>query len=222
MSSYFRNIPDFEYVNRLKESNSLQDYVVSKNLFKRAKLREDIFGDLSFFTKYSIVGDERPDELAYKFYNDSTLDWVILISNNIINVQSEWPLTQTSFDKHLLRKYKSYSNFSAVHHYETIKVQNSSGYTIVPEGLEVPSNYSVSFYDYGLDTQITRTNITTAITNYVYETRLEEKKRNIFILKSRYLNIIINDLEESMEYKKGSTQYVSRTLKRGDNIKLLG
>ncbi len=221
MSSYFRNIPDFEYINRLKESNSLQDYVKSKNLFKRAKLREDIFGDLSFFTKYSIVGDERPDELAYKFYNDETLDWVILISNNIINVQSEWPLSQVSFDKHLLRKYKSYANFSNVHHYETINVQNSSGYTIVPAGLEVPSNYSVSFYDYGLDTQITRTNITTAITNYVYETRLEEKKRNIFILKSRYLNIIINDLEESMEYKKGSTQYVSRTLKRGDNIKLL-
>jgi hypothetical protein len=223
MSAYFRNVPDFDYVSRLKESNSLQDYVKSKNLFRRAKLREDIFGDLSFFTKYKIIGDERPDQLAYKFYNDETLDWVILISNNVLNVQSEWPLAQNAFDKHLLYKYGSYDKiYQGIHHYETTIVQNSFGYTIVPEGLEVPSNYSVSFYDEGLDTQVTRTNITTPITNYTYELRIDEEKRNIFILKSKYLNVIINDLEEMMQYKKGSTQYVSRTLKRGDNIKLLG
>ena len=131
-------------------------------------------------------------------------------------------LFRSAFDKHLLYKYRSYDAiFSGIHHYETTKVQNTFGYTIVPAGLEVPANYSVSFYDEGLDTQVTRTNITTPITNYSYELKIQEDKRNIFVLKARYLNVIFNDIEELMQYKKGSTQYVSRTLKRGDNIKLL-
>jgi hypothetical protein len=60
----------------------------------------------------------------------------------------------------------------------------------------------------------------TAITNYEYESQLEDDKRNIFILKPQYLNVVFNDMEEIMKYKKDSTQYMSRTLKRGDNIRL--
>ena len=51
-----------------------------KNLFKRGKIRPDIFGNLNYFTKYNIIGDERPDNIAYKEYNDSNLDWVNSIS----------------------------------------------------------------------------------------------------------------------------------------------
>jgi len=46
---------------------------------------------------------------------------------------------------------------------------------------------------------------------------LETKKRSIFILKREYLNLILDDIESIMEYKKGSEQYVSRTLKKGYN-----
>jgi small nuclear ribonucleoprotein (snRNP)-like protein len=45
--------------------------------------------------------------------------------------------------------------------------------------------------------------------------------REIFsYLNPRYLNIVFDDMEEIMQYKKGSTQYVSESLKTGDNIKL--
>jgi hypothetical protein len=73
---YFRQVPNFQYVDRSPGDQSISNYTEVKNLFKRAKLRDDIFSDLSFFTKYSILGDERPDNVAYKFYNDSTLDWI--------------------------------------------------------------------------------------------------------------------------------------------------
>ena len=79
MSSYFRQVPDFDYINRNAGSTLISDYLPVKNLFKRGKLREDIFGNLAYFTKYQIVGDERPDNVAYDFYNDATLDWVILL-----------------------------------------------------------------------------------------------------------------------------------------------
>lgn len=89
MPSYFRQVPDFEYVSRLPDAK-ISDYAPVKNLFKKGKLREDIFQDLSFFTKYKINGDDRPDNVAYKVYQDSTLDWLVLLCNNILNIQTEW------------------------------------------------------------------------------------------------------------------------------------
>ena len=47
---YFRNIPEFLYVNRTKDGRMDGDFSVVKNFFKRAKLREDIFQDLTFFS----------------------------------------------------------------------------------------------------------------------------------------------------------------------------
>ena len=67
MSSYFRQVPNLEYVNRLPDAK-IGDYALVKNLFKRGKLREDIFQNLAFFTKYQIKGDDRPDNVAYEVY----------------------------------------------------------------------------------------------------------------------------------------------------------
>lgn len=220
MPSYFRQVPDFQYINRTVDAQSISDYKTVKNLFKRGKLREDIFGNLSFFTKYKIVGDERPDNVAYKFYEDETLDWVVLLANNILNIQTEWPLPQSSFDTFLLEKYDSYENIYAVHHYETIEVNNTNGITIIPSGLRVNSDFSTTYYDDALSRQVTRRNITVPITNYEYEQKIEDDKRNIFVLKARYLNVVLNDMESLMAYKKGGDQYVNPTLKKGDNIRL--
>lgn len=220
MSSYFQRVPDFNYVSRLPDSK-IGDYVRVKNLFKKGKIREDIFQNVAFFEKYKIVGDDRPDNVAFEIYDDSSLDWVILLSNNILNIQSEWPLPQTDFDRFVLDKYGDYNTlYNGIHHYETIEIKNTQGVTIVPAGLQVDSSYSVSYYDFFTDLQVTTGNLATPITNYEYEEKVENDKRNIYILKSRYLNIVFDDMEEIMQYKKGSTQYASESLKNGDNIKL--
>ena len=220
MSSYFQRVPDFNYVSRLPNSK-IGDYVRVKNLFKKGKIREDIFQNVAFFEKYKIVGDDRPDNVAFEVYDDSSLDWVILLSNNILNIQSEWPLPQTDFDRFVLDKYGDYNTlYNSIHHYETIEIKNTQGVTIVPAGLQVDSSYSVSYYDFFTDLQVTTGNLATPITNYEYEEKVENDKRNIYILKPRYLNIVFDDMEEIMQYKKGSTQYVSESLKTGDNIKL--
>jgi hypothetical protein len=333
---YFRQVPDFDYVSRNSEDKYISEYIPVKNLFKRGKLKDDIFGNLSFFEKYSIIGDERPDNVAYKFYNDETLDWVVLLSNNILNIQSEWPLPQTSLDQILLEKYGSYDElYNGIHHYETVETRNSSGVAILSGGLKMPNTWrtngnfiqvintkinqifagsggratktvtvtmnngikgltvgsqviisnvsenvfngrfavtsvvapfddtAISFtyelpsvpsvadpvlstsakeeviftiegnigvgnayyYEYyddklGYYTTLPSTQILTPVTNYEYETKIENDKRNIFVLKPQYLNVIFNDLDGFMSYKRGATQYVSSTLKRGDNIRL--
>jgi hypothetical protein len=233
---YFRQVPNFEYVSRNKGEQYISDYIPVKNLFKRGKLREDIFGNLAFFEKYSIIGDERPDNVAYKFYDDSTLDWVILLSNNILNIQSEWPMTQKTFDEFLLEKYNSYDNlYNGIHHYETEEIKNSLGITVLAGGLKMSptwetngnfikndTSYYYEYWDQGLEyvVQVPSSSFIKPITNYEYENTIEENKRNIYILKPRYLNIIFNDMDDIMPYKKGSQQYVSENLKKGDNIRL--
>tara|TARA_X000000368_G_scaffold141065_1_gene111013 strand:+ start:1896 stop:2564 length:669 start_codon:yes stop_codon:yes gene_type:complete len=220
MSSYFRNIPDFEYVSRESNSKKISDYRKVKNLFKRGKLKNDIFKDLTKFTKYKIVGDDRPDNVAFDMYGDETLDWIVLLSNNVTNIQTEWPLDHQSFYNFLIDKYGSEEQIHSVHHYETTEVRNTDRAIIVPAGLEVPQNYSIEFYDSRLETTTTVSNITTEITNYTYENKIEDEKRNIFVLKPNYVNLILNDMEDAMTYKEGSTQYVSETLIKGENIRL--
>jgi len=331
---YFRQVPNFDYISRNPGDKYISEYIPVKNLFKRGKLREDIFGNLSFFERYQIIGDERPDNIANKFYGDSTLDWVVLLSNNILNIQTEWPMTQQTFDKVMLDRYGSYDNlYSGVHHYETTEIKNSLGLTVLKGGLRisnswktngnfietinsvinsiaatqdggitrsktvsvfmrdnipavagdqvlidgvseneyngkhiiteisgnyftyelpsVPNNifptmstsgkeqviYTLSenstnstttnprYYEYldaglGYSVLVPSTSFVREVTNYEYENQLQEDKRNIYILKPRYLNVIFNDMDDIMPYKKGSQQYVSETLKRGDNIRL--
>ena len=219
MSNYFSQLPDFEYVSRLPDSK-ISDYNPVKNFFMRGKLREDIFQNVAIFTKYEVKGDDRPDNVAFEFYGDANLDWLVLTCNNIINVYDEWPMTQFNFENYLLDKYDNYETINATHHYETTEVKNSKGVVIVPAGLEVDSNYSVSFYDEEIEGMTIVSSPVTEITNYHYEEKLQQDKRNIFLLKARFLNVVKDDLEEMMEYKKGSTQYKSGTLKTADNIRL--
>ena len=219
---YFRNLPEFDYVDRTRNDGSLGDYTRVKNLFKKGVLRQDIFQNLSFFTKYIVEGDDRPDNVADRVYGDPTLDWVVLMANNITNIQSEWPLSQADFNTFLLDKYENETTlYSGIHHYESNEVKTSRDVIVIPSGMRVGVGQSVSFYDDGLKQQVTKTDVASPITNYMYEDKINNDKRNIFILKPVYLNLVFDDLENIMEYKEGSTQYVSETLVVGDNIRLI-
>ena len=218
---YFSHIPDFLYVDRAPGQKTINDYAQVKNLFKRAKLREDIYSDLAYFTKYKIVGNERPDNVAEKVYDDTTLDWVILISNNIINVQTEWPMSENSYRNFLIDKYGDDETIGKINHYECTGVKTSKGVTIIPEGMTVDETFSINYLDPNPNVGIvTASGISKSISNLDYENKIQDAKRNIFVLKPRYLNTIFNDLEKIMEYKKGSTQFLSETLVKGESIRL--
>lgn len=220
MSNYFSQIPNFEYVSRLPDAK-ISDYLRVKNLFKKGKLRTDIIQNTTFFTKYDIKGNDRPDNVAFEVYGDSSLDWVVLASNNIINIQSEWPLLQNDFNTYLLDKYGTYDElYNGIHHYESEEIKNFNNVVVFKGGLRVQSPFNFSYYDDRLESLVDAGNIAVPVTNYQYEEELENNKRHIFLLKPRYLNIVRDDLEEMMTYKKGSTQYLNGTLKRGDNIRL--
>ena len=215
---YFRQLSNFQYISQDPEDQGLMDaYTTVKNLFRRVKIREDIFSNLMYFTNYKIIGDERPDQVAKKIYDDVDLDWVVLVANNILNIREEWPFPQKIFDEYLLEKYGTYDNVYAVKHYKSREVRDSVGTLILPKDLIVDENYSVTFFDIGLGTEVTKTNLTDPVTNFQYENEKEDAKRNIYLLKPEYLSIILDDLKSLMQYKKGSSQFLTRTLLKADN-----
>ena len=220
MASYFRQVPEFEYVSRLPDGKNIGDFVVVKNLFKRVEIRQDILQNLAYFTQYKIQGDDRPDLVAFKNYGDETLDWLVLLSNNILNIQNEWPMTNAAFNDFLIKKYGSYEKIEGIHHYESQEVKNASNVVLIRKGIEVPADYKLEYYETKTGQYVTKFNIADAITNYTYELRKEENKRNIYLLKPEYAELVINEIQTLMPYKKGSAQYVNRTLKRGEDIRL--
>ena len=217
---YFRNLPEIAYVNR-DDPKSNSEYNVVKNFFKRAKLREDILQNIAFFEKFIIKGDDRPDNIAFEIYGDSTLDWVVLMSNNIINIQSEWPMPNDIFYDYLIDKYGDETTlYGGVHHYEANEVKTSNNKIIIASGTRVSVGQSVSFYDFGKQDQVTVTDVASPITNFIYEQNLNDKKIEIFLMKKIYLNLVFDDIEQIMTYKEGSTQFLDETLVQGDNIRL--
>ena len=237
MSNYFKRIPNIDYVSRLPNAK-IGDYMKVKNLFKRGTLRDDIFQDLAVFTKYEISNDDRPDNVAFNFYGDSNLDWLVLLCNNIINIQSEWPMSQKSFDNYLINKYTESGDsdtdtydriYNGVHHYETKQIKNSNDVEILAEGLTVSPDYTLTYYDWLVSGYVIlskaanetyNTSLLTPITNYQYEEKIEDDKRNIFLLKPLYVSLVIDDLTDMMKYKKGSTEFISKSLKKAENIRL--
>ena len=218
--NYFRNIPDFEYVNRTKDGQFISNYTQVKNFFKKGKLREDLFQDLTVFEKYSIKGDDRPDNVAFEIYDDATLDWVVLMSNNIINIQNEWPLNQQAFESYVLDKYGTTEKLNEIHHYESNEVKDTNGVIIFPKGVRVSAAQSVSYFEPLSEELVTVNPVAKAVTNFQHEEKINDDKRRIFLIKPIYLNVVFDDLEEMMIYKEGSTQFVSESLKRADNIRL--
>lgn len=216
MSNYFSKLPDILYLDR--ENKELRNYARAKNLFRRIKIREINDAQITNFEFYNIKEGERPDTVANKFYNNPSLDWVVLLANNIINVQNEWPLDSKSLEKHLEEKYGN-TLFDIVHH-ESFEVANSSGEVIFPKGIIVPENYTFTYFDVGFNQYQNVIQMTYAVTNNIIEQRLQNKRRAIRILKPQYVGVVENELEELMKYKQGSSQYQGKYLKMVDDIRI--
>lgn len=217
---YFKQFPNFQYNDRGPDGATIGNFVEVKNLFRKLNISDFVFSNATFFTKYTILGDDRPDNVAYEIYNDPTLDWLVMAMNNVTNVFTDWPLTNQNLEAFLLDKYGSIENIYSVRHYETEEVNDSQGKVIIPAGNIVPEDFSITFYDSALRTEVIRTLITNEVTNYEYEQRLQDKKRSIFLMKPEYLTGILDEAKSQLRYKKGGTQFVSPTLKRAEDSRL--
>jgi len=212
--AYFQYVPNILY-RSLQQKGSAFDTAKVTNLFRRGKIRDDIFNVVIFFDKYDIKGDDRPDNVSNEIYGSPEFDWVVLLANNIINVRDEWPLDQRSFEKYLNSKYTTEERFQ-VKHYETTEIRDGKNRLIRQEGIivntESYSTYSFSYFN-GSAVVTAGTSSLTPITNYDYEVKLNEDKRNIFVLKPKFLTTVIADIKSIMKYTE-SSQFVDKSTKK--------
>lgn len=217
--AYFDEFPDILLPSFANDRNSSSDFVRSKNLFKRAKIRDDFFSTATVFDLYSIIGDDRPDNVAQKLYGDSDLDWVVLLSNNIINIRDEWPMSQYDLERYLDNKY-SQEQLSEIHHYETKEVKTDFGILLLQEGLWVDANYTFKFTDDDEVKTLSGANILTSVSTYQFEIQKNDSKRNIYALRPNFLQTVFSDMRDIMTYTN-SSQYIDNRTKKGDNLRLL-
>ena len=210
---YFRELPDLQYQSFLSDSLSSQSYLTVKNLFRRNKLRDDLSGVFTVFNKYEIPEGSRPELVAEEFYGDAELDWVVLMTAGIINVRDEWPLSNYHLYKYAEEKYGTALN--DVHHYETKEVKDSNGRLILPKEKVVDSTFTIPDpADYSATLNPVR-----PVTNWEYETRENDKKSSIYLLRREYLQQFLNDMRQIMIYDR-SSQYVTEDLARTENTRV--
>ena len=231
--SYFRELPNILYPSNLVDKESSQQYIAVKNLFRRVKLSGEADGIASLFTKYTILEGQRPDTIAKAFYKNETYDWVVVLTSGITNIKDQWPLSNYALQRYVENKY-GLTGMNDFHHYETLEVVDSKNRLILSKGMKVNQNFKIPA---PLDTNITYNiigayettkhsgsgdlNPVKGITNYEYETILNESKRKINLLKSKYLMRYIDEMNKIMTYDRNS-QYVNSGLIVASNNRLIG
>ena len=211
--SYFRELPDLEYQSPFADSNSSQNYVRAKNLFRRVKLRDDLQNVFTLFNKYQIPEGARPDTVAEEVYGKADYDWVVLLTAGIVNVRNEWPLSNRDLYRYAENVYGN--DLNAIHHYETKEIKDSNGRLILPSGKIVDPTFTIPDPNISIQTL----NPVVGISNYEYETRKNEEKRSIYLLKTEYLQQYLNDMRRIMYYDR-SSQYIDKKLIRTENTRV--
>ena len=236
---YFRELPDILYQSPLLHKNSSADYIGIKNLFRRAKLYDYLSENVSIFNKFVIGDGDRPDTIAESLYNDSSLDYVVVLVAGITNINHEWPLQDFQVYDYALQKYGSESKMFEDHHYETFEIKDDKGRQILPPDLIVDKDFKMdgsalrfnSTYtliseagntqlDDKNEYTVSTDNIARAVSNFEYEISENEKKREINVLRSGYLGIFVNDLRDVVKYDK-SSGYITNNLAKTENTNVV-
>ena len=174
--AYFARFPMMVY-----DVKGNKDYKLLPDILRRVKIRSGLRSGSFMFDNYDVKDGERPEDVAFKWFGDAQLHWVILMTNNVTDRYYQWPLTQPQFQEHLTDKYGAGSE-DATHHFEKT---TDSGRT-TSNG---PNDYShlveCNEDDEGF----------AIITNRQYEQRQQDKYRNIRLLDTRYLSTFIEEFE---------------------------
>ena len=174
--SYFTQFPLMAY-----DVAGDKNYKLLPNILKRVKLRTGLRSGAFLFDNYDVKDGEKPEDIAFKWFGDAQLHWVILMTNNITDRYYQWPLTQPQFQEHLEDKYGA-GNEDSVHHYEKTTDSgktSSSGPNDFSHKVECNSDDG--------DPDI--------ITNRQYEQRLQDKYRSIRLLNRRFVDIFVDEFE---------------------------
>lgn len=214
MAQFFDKFPVLVYDIAGKR---LSNYQVSTNIFFRIRILREILGNISAYYEYLVSDSDTPEILADKIYGNPEAHWVILMANDIIDPQYDWPLNYKNFNNYIINKYGSIANAKTqIHHYEKVVTREEQLTSIVTETRftvnfdkltdntptvpydyyeNLPETQEVNTYNLENGRTVTEIIRREAITSYDYEEQLNEKKRSIKIIKPEYYGQILKEFE---------------------------
>jgi len=205
----FSIIPNISYDEKpISYPFSESDFITAKNFFRRYKINDDVFSYVVYFRKYTIVDGDRPDIIADRLYGSPFYDWVILLTNNLVNAQYDWPMSNYTLQKVVEKEFSE--PYGTIHHYETYE------YGPYPGGLHVDQTFYNKNHKLNIEGQIVVKNgneLCRPVTIMEHYTAENEKKRQIYLLKPRYLTGFVDDFRKQNLYNK-SGNYVTQQLKK--------
>ena len=218
---YFSQTPNILYDTKpVSYPFSESDKIIAKNFFRRYQINQDVYGYATFYDKYAIKEGLTIAEIARKYYGSVKYDWVIILTNNLINPQFSFPLNDYTVRKIAEEKYGN-DTYSGIHHYETIETK--SGQTIgsksvlaLEGGLRVDKTFYDSPFTYWNGTQsvtVAGNTVSKPVLNYDHEVQENEKKREIYILKKRFFFKFVEEFKKQNMYSK-SSDFISKRLKK--------
>jgi hypothetical protein len=170
--AFFSRFPILPY-----DIKNNDNYKLIPDILRRVKIRTAIRGASMLFDSYDVKNGERPEDIAFKWFGDAELHWVILMTNNVLDRYYDWPMNDVQFQEFLIDKY---TNPDAVHHYEITKTSgNTTG--------EGPTDYS-----HLVEVNSDEPNAI-SISNRQFEEREQDKKRSIKLLDKRYLTDFVDE-----------------------------
>ena len=175
---YFSQFPSLIY-----DINNQGNQKLVTDIFKRVKVRDKVVNETSLYEFYYVPNGEKPEDTAFKHFGNPELHWIILMTNNIVDRYFEWPLSDADFERFVNDKY---ANADATHHHE---ITRSSGKTTGDGPDDFSHKIEVNSTD--ADAQ--------SVSNYEYEQRLQDQKRQIKLLDKAYLNVFIEEFERLVQ-----------------------
>jgi hypothetical protein len=157
------------------------------DITRRFSVANFINNSKASFDEYHIGDGERPDMIAYDYYQDETLDWLILLTNEILDPYFEWPRSYEQMQAYITQKYGSIAAANqTVHHYEKIiqqqQIINDRGeQRILPE--------KTLIVDYTTYTTLTSSE-RRIVSNYDYEIKANDDRRHIYLIDLHYTQLI--------------------------------
>jgi hypothetical protein len=212
MAKYFNYFPKTAYTLDNKSTGIESITKITSRFSFEEKLKENS----AAFYKYSIKDSDTPEIIASKYYGGSERHWIVLMFNDIVDPQFDWPLEGRTLIEYIDKKYEpnianteftsglSWSkSLSNIHSYYKVVTRTSSvDGTITVENLQVDSNTYQNIPDnttiYTLENNTTITEEISKIskTYYDYEIEENEKKRNIKLLKSDFVDIVEKEFKK--------------------------
>ena len=180
MAHYFKPFPSILY-----KIPGITSTMVVTDITRRFTLNTILKNNAAIYFDYEIKDGDRPDIIADKYYEDQTLDWLVLLTNEIHDPYFKWPLSYENFSNYIRQKYGSVSAAqSTTHHYE--KTLQNITYNI--DGTIIPKRTVVVDYTtYAGDVSNSR-----VVDTYTYENELNETRRNIKILDERFIGLVVD------------------------------